>query len=71
MNTPWTPKPGTDPDYAAIEAEKARQQAVYERRLRRWERWQSIRRYLLVLLLTGLGSMIGAAITILAFAHYN
>lgn len=66
---PWVPKPGVDrPDIAAMMAEDAEERAaIYAR----WERWQTIRRYLLVLLLTGLGSMIGSAITILTFLYYN
>ena len=40
------------------------------RQHRRWEIWQSVRRYLLVLLLTGLGSMIGSAITLYVLLPY-
>lgn len=61
--TPWQPRPGTMPDMAQMGE-------IAEANVR-WERWQTIRRYLLVLLLTGLGSMIGSAITILTFLAYN
>ena len=57
---PWTPRAGIDqpPPPPRLTPEE------YMRQYRRWEIWQSVRRYLLVLLLTGLGSMIGSAITL-------
>lgn len=70
-HTPWQPKPGTSspPQYQMFESREEAEEHLAA--LRRWETWQSIRRYLLVLLLTGLGSMIGSAITLLTFIHYN
>lgn len=60
VHRPWTPKPGVSPDEPTI----AETRAKFERRVRQWERGQMIRRYILVLLMTGLGSLIGSAITI-------
>lgn len=63
---PWTPRAGTDqpPPQPRLSPEE------YMRQHRRWEIWQSVRRYLLVLLLTGLGSMIGSAITLYVLLPY-
>lgn len=62
---PWTPKPGEP-----FPAEMARAAAEEEgRKIEAFEFARTLRRYLLVLLLTSLGSMIGSAITILTFIH--
>ncbi len=67
---PWEPQPGEPQDHSAWEAERAAEREAMIRAHRRWETWQSIRRYLLVLLLTGLGSMIGSAITLFILLPY-
>lgn len=69
-HTPWTPKAGDDAisaDIAAMMASDAEERArIYAR----WERWQTIRRYLLVLLLALVGGMIGGMSSALTLLYY-
>lgn len=67
---PWTPAPGDDSVQADIarmmeEDAEARAEAV-----ERWERWQTVRRYLLVLLLALVGGMIGGMSSALTLLYY-
>lgn len=61
---PWTPKAGEDNS-----EEIARRLAEREAVARRWEAWQSLRRYLLVMLLAFLGGMFGSLTTIVILHH--
>lgn len=68
---PWQPKAGS-PFVGPVDPMAAASMAEYEAQLRRWERWQSIRRYLLVMLLATLGGMIGGMASALTLIwHFN
>lgn len=61
---PWTPKAGVSPDPKDAHIEQLLQANTYLVARLNANRWDALRRYLLVLLMTGLGSMIGSAITL-------
>lgn len=66
---PWTPKAGTSETEEDREARLTRQMEERAAAIRKWEMWQAIRRYFLVLLIAFLGGMIGAAFTLVVLHH--
>lgn len=67
---PWTPKAGVSPDPMLAQIEQLQRQNAYLLADRQWHRWQDIRRYLLVMLLSLLGGMIGGVSSALTLLHY-
>lgn len=64
---PWTPKPGdalTDEEKAELLLYDSQRQATASRKA-------AVRRYLLVLLLTFIGSALGSMMTILTLSYYH
>ena len=67
VHRPWTPKAGVSPPpVSEVDPETAAllQRIWHLEALVEGNRWIMLRRYVLVLLMTGLGSLIGSAITI-------
>lgn len=68
---PWTPKPGESPDPLVIHNRQLLAANAHLVAQLSWNRRQAIRRAVLIFLLTGLGSMLGSAATILCFLNLN